>query len=151
LLRPAALFVFIAAFSGPSVGQGACVHDGVPVHALPDNHGFSLIEALVASVVLATALISLAQLLAAAATANAAAGRTTHAALLAAQKIEELRASPWIGSEERASDSPEAGFTREWTVSPLPSDPGHAAIIQVVVSAAGSRTRLVALKAGSAP
>ena len=60
----------------------------------PQSGGFSLIEVLVATALLVTAVASLAQLLALATRANAAAGDMTVATVLAAQKVEELRAAP---------------------------------------------------------
>ena len=123
----------------------------MPADALRHNHGFSLVEALVASLVLATAVLSLAQLLARATAANAAAGRTTHAALLAAQKVEELRAASASALEGNGGDSPEPGFAREWSVSPLPSDPDYIALIEVTVRVSGIDTRMVALKTATLP
>ncbi len=57
--------------------------------------GFSLIEVMMASGILATALIALAQLFIVALTANTSARSTTYASVLAEQKIEELRALTW--------------------------------------------------------
>src|SRR5688572_128489 len=57
--------------------------------------GFSLIEVMVASGILATALIALAQLFVVALTANTSARSTTYAAVLAEQKMEELRSLTW--------------------------------------------------------
>jgi type II secretory pathway pseudopilin PulG len=54
--------------------------------------GFSLAEVLVATSLLATALVALAQLFAIATTANAAARNSTLTMMLAEQKIEQLRA-----------------------------------------------------------
>jgi Tfp pilus assembly protein PilV len=103
----------------------------------------SLLETLIASAILATGLLSLAQLLGLATTATAAAGRTTHAALLASQKIEELRALPAVPLGQYA-DNPAPGYTREWSVAPLPSAPDRMAIIEVVVRVRGGDTRMVA-------
>jgi hypothetical protein len=104
----------------------------------------SLLETLIASAILATGLLSLAQLLGLASRATAAAGRTTHAALLASQKVEELRAfpSPPVG---QGGDDPAPGYRREWTVVPLPSDPDHLVLVEVVVRVRGLATRFVAL------
>ena len=57
--------------------------------------GFSLVEVLLASGILATALITLAQLFAIATTSNVSAKSTTFATVLAEQKMEELRALTW--------------------------------------------------------
>ena len=121
------------------------------IDGLRTNDGFSLIEALIASVILATAILSLVQLLALATISTAAAGRMTDAALLAAQKIEELRASSSFALESSSSDSPRPGFAREWSVSALPSDPDDVALIQVVVRAGGRATYMAALKTRGVP
>lgn len=57
--------------------------------------GFSLIEVLVALGILATALVSLAQLFAASTASNLGARSTTYATVLAEQKLEELRSLTW--------------------------------------------------------
>jgi type II secretory pathway pseudopilin PulG len=57
--------------------------------------GFSLVEAMVATGLLATALVTLAQLFATSTRSNMGARSTTYAAVLAAQKIEELRSLTW--------------------------------------------------------
>jgi type IV pilus modification protein PilV len=57
--------------------------------------GFSLIEVLVASVILAVGVLSLGQLFALATTSNSSAKNTAYASVLAEQKIEELRALAW--------------------------------------------------------
>jgi type II secretory pathway pseudopilin PulG len=58
---------------------------------LSDAAGFSLVEALVASAILAIGITSLAQLLVLSARASASAKTTTYASLLAQQKMEQLR------------------------------------------------------------
>ena len=113
--------------------------------ALRDTGGFSLLDALIAAAILASALLALAQLIAFEVKATATAGRTTDAALLASQKVEELRAGSW--SELRSgADSPAAGFTRTWTVTPLAADPDYVAVLEVLVRAPGGQTRIVGLK-----
>ena len=115
------------------------------LRALSDPRGFSLLDVLIAAVILASALLSLTQLIAFAVKATAAAGRMTHAALLASQKVEELRAGSW-SELQSGTDSPAAGFTRTWIVTPLAADPDYVALLDVVVRAAGSQTRMVASK-----
>jgi Tfp pilus assembly protein PilV len=123
----------------PSVGQKDCDERGV------------LAESLVATSILATALISLAQVLALCVSANDAAGRLTHATLLAAQKIEDLRASSAMALDGTGSDSPEPGFRREWTIGVLASDPEYVAVIEVAVTSRTGTTRLVALRTKHIP
>ena len=62
---------------------------------LRSNAGFSLIEVLVASGLLTTAVITLAQLFVISTRTNLGARNTTYAAVLAEQKLEELRALTW--------------------------------------------------------
>ena len=57
--------------------------------------GFSLVEVLVATLMLATALVTLAQLFVLATHSNMGARNTTFTAVLAQQKLEELRALTW--------------------------------------------------------
>ena len=57
--------------------------------------GFSLIEVMVAMALLATAVVSVAQLFAVSTRSNIGSRNTTYAAVLAEQKIEELRALTW--------------------------------------------------------
>jgi len=123
----------------------------VRVDRLRNDHGFSLVETLVASSILATALLSLAQLLVLASSASDAAARMTHATLLAAEKVEDLRASSSIALEGSGVDSPVAGFTREWSISGLASDPEHVVVIEIVVRTRGSATRMVALRTTNIP
>ena len=115
------------------------------LRALGDTRGFSLLEALIAAAILATALLSLAQLIAFAIRTTAAAGRMTDAALLAAQKVEELRAGSWAELQP-GTDSPVAGFTRTWTVTPMGADPDYVMVLEVFVRAPGAQMRMVALK-----
>jgi len=59
------------------------------------ERGFSLLETLVAASILTVTLAGLAQLLAVSMRANASARTTTYAALLAQQKMEQLRGLTW--------------------------------------------------------
>lgn len=116
-----------------------------------DERGFSLLEILVASSIFATALLSFAQLLTLASSANDAAGRMTRAALLAAQKAEDLRASSSIALEGSGTDTPAPGFGREWSISALASDPEHVVVIEIVVRARRSTIQMFALRTRNVP
>lgn len=111
--------------------------------------GFSLVEVLVATGLLVTAIASLAQLFALAARANLDAGHMTWTTVLAAQKIEELRAEPfperlvdrsveYLDSRGDRLDAPlSAGgraYTRRWWIAPLSSAPDNTIAITVDVS-----------------
>lgn len=94
--------------------------------------GFSLIEALVAGGILAVGVLALAHVLVVAARATDAAAATTAASLLAAEKVEELRArppsAPASGTEQRGA------FTRRWAVVPDAADPAGTLVIRVSVT-----------------
>jgi Tfp pilus assembly protein PilV len=118
---------------------------------LRSARGFSLVETLVASSIIVTAVLSLAQLLALASSTADAAGRMTRATLFAAQKVEDLRASSSVALDGSGIDSPAAGFRREWSVNALASDPEHVVVIEIVVRTRGSATRMVALRTRNLP
>ena len=65
----------------------ACAHD--------DEAGFSILEVLVATTMMTVAIAGLAQMFALATHANASARATTYAAVLAQQKMEQLRGLTW--------------------------------------------------------
>lgn len=113
--------------------------------------GFSLVDALIASLILAIAIASLAQLIVAGTKANDASGRATVATLLAAEKIEDLRSAPSASFGATGSDSPRPGFTREWSVSPAAPDPANLAIVEVAVRTHDNETRMFAVTLRSAP
>jgi Tfp pilus assembly protein PilV len=104
------------------------------------SEGSTLIEVLVAMLVLVSGVLAMAQLFLIAAASNAAARETTITATLAAQKVEELLSSDLVDAGERvehvdgwgrvvsAADSPppQAVYTRRWSVDSL--SPGTVAI-----------------------
>ncbi len=105
-------------------------------------------EVLIATGLLATVVASLPHLFAVATRANLDAGDTTWATVLAAQKLEELRAEPFPeplvdrsadyldsgGNRLDAPGSARRAYTRRWWIEPLPSAPGTTVVITVVVS-----------------
>jgi len=112
--------------------------------AIDATGGFSLIEVLVATGILAVAIAGLAQLFVIAVRANVDARHATYAAVLAAQKIEEFRAAPFPppgGGEEDldgrgvvAEVPNQPAYRRRWTIAPLARHPLEAVVITVVVS-----------------
>ena len=122
--------------------------------------GFSLVEVLVASGLLASAIAGLAHLAVVAARANLHARDTTYATVLAAQKIEELRAAPFPAPAvaESTEDLDGRGgliagggpagpatYQRRWTIEPLPGRPLDAVVIAVAVTRYGAATGEVRL------
>jgi type II secretory pathway pseudopilin PulG len=126
---------------------------------MPDERGFSLLEALIATSILAVSLVSLGELFGLAIRSNIAARRTTMATVLARQTLEELRAVPWpelhqspanalqentpgfvdhidqFGAIRGSGAEPPADgvYTRRWAIEPLPSTP-DTVVIQVRVT-----------------
>ncbi len=125
---------------------------------MADERGFSLLEALIASVILVVALVSLAHLFGLAIRSNIAARSTTTATVLAQQKLEELRGLTWTGLRQSPANAlqenapgfvdyvdqfgetreggadPPAGaiYTRRWAIDPLPAG-ADTMVIQVRV------------------
>jgi Tfp pilus assembly protein PilV len=100
------------------------------------NTGSTLIEVLVATLVLVTGVLGVAQLFLIAAATNAAARDTTIAAALAAQKVEQLLSTDlaeatglidhvdmW-GQVVGTAESPPANavYTRRWSIEPLSTE-----------------------------
>ena len=121
-----------------------------------DARGFSLLEVLVATTIMTVAIVSLAQVLALATTLNASAGRTTFAAVLAAQKIETLRGLNWDALQRSigrsidyldrtgavAADPEAAAFTCESIVEPRVEDATNLVSVQVIVRSAREAVEL---------
>lgn len=130
--------------------------------------GSSLVEVIVATSLVATSLVGVAQLFASAISSNIVSQATTFTTTLAAQKLEQLRSdtgltrSPpdaleedtpgyvdYVDASGNASDERRARdralYVRRWSVEPLPVDPENALILQVHVARirrAASRDRL---------
>lgn len=122
--------------------------------------GFSLVEALVAVGLVATIAIGVAPLFGVAAGRNRAARLQTLATLLAAQKLEELKAEDPAGLDRSPEASLEtdipgfvdyldergaltddstrrAAFIRRWSIEPLPANPSNVLVLQVLVTSPG--------------
>jgi Tfp pilus assembly protein PilV len=105
---------------------------------IPDR-GFALPDALLASTLLVVGVLSLTQIFLLAGRANQAARHLTVGSVLAAQKIEELRSTPWSVPAEGVDRIEE--FTRRWTVSAFDGDPSFTAVIEVSVTPGAVRLR----------
>ncbi len=132
---------------------------------LRSERGFSLVEVLIASTILIIALLSLAQLLSLATAANAAAGRATFSAVLAAEKLEELHTLAWESVRRQPGESVDyldrsgrtvgnaalATYRRRWLIDPLPVDPDNSFVIQVIVSGRRDEARMAGVRTRKAP
>lgn len=119
-------------------------------------NGFSLVEVLVALSILAVGLGSLMQLALLARRATQSAALITLAAVLAQDKMEQLRAAEWPeaasagcceffdAAGRRLADAPSAPigteYVRQWSVEPVALIPESARVVQVWVAARGSAT-----------
>jgi type IV pilus assembly protein PilV len=87
-----------------------------------ESKGFSLIEMLIALVILAISLLALAGLMATTTRNNSFGGHMTEAATFAQDKLEELKAIPWaniVGGTDTKSGSTGITYARTWNVSTL--------------------------------
>lgn len=112
------------------------------------DHGFSLVESVLAIGVLATALITLAQLISTSVATGARARYTTVAAVLAAQKMEELRSTKVLETSAVIAEYLDGSgrvtcvgigecasmvYVRRWSMAPFAAQP-DAVLIQVSVA-----------------
>jgi prepilin-type N-terminal cleavage/methylation domain-containing protein len=126
--------------------------DGNALDRMSRANGFSLLEVLVAVLLVGGAIAGLGQLVTMAARANVAARSATIAAVLAAQKMEQLRAdadrltnggslqddvagySDAFDGHGHRADGDGVSFIRRWAVSPLPFDPVNSWVLRVRVA-----------------
>jgi len=126
------------------------------------ERGFSLIEVVMAAGLVAGAFAALAQVLAMSIASDASARSGSVATVLAAQKMEQLRALPWgarspgvdhldqagnVLSEGGASP-PGALYTRRWSVE-LSGEDGI--VLKVSVTGGNNLSRLVTMRTRQAP
>jgi len=112
-----------------------------------DECGFSLLDALIAAVILVTGVGALVQLFVIASQSATLAAQTTTAATLASQKVEELRSVAWAAA--RGGDDRVGEYTRRWTVEPFAVGAADALVIQVSVAPGGAH--LVTLRRRPSP
>lgn len=136
------------------------------------QRGFSLVETIVATGLLATALVALAQLVGAGVQSGAAARARSATTLMAEQKMEELRALPWAaiavilpgttdyldaaGHEQCVGANDPCGnavYVRRWSATPAPFS-SSVLLIEVDVRLVGKghgSTTLVTARARMTP
>lgn len=106
--------------------------------------GFSLIETVVATGILATVALGVAQLFAVTADLNRRAAMQTSMTVLAAQKMEEVRSAgtdatggtDHLDSGGVTAPASDAVYVRRWSIEPLPANPGGLLLIRVSVTSA---------------
>ncbi|MFQ5847580.1 MAG: prepilin-type N-terminal cleavage/methylation domain-containing protein [Candidatus Methylomirabilales bacterium] len=95
--------------------------------------GFSLVEVLVASAILAVVLLAIASLFSTAYSNVGYGGRRTKAVALARQKMEELRDGSFPPSTTGSPETLESIYTRSWAVT-VTGAPSQVATVTVTVS-----------------
>jgi type II secretory pathway pseudopilin PulG len=132
------------------------------------ERGFSLVEVLVVASLLIVVIAGVAQVFVIASRATAAAQHATYATVLAAQKMEELRATQLDAVAEsvdyadprgsvvvEGAGSPRATYERRWSVEPLADAPGLFVITVTVAHhharPPASRARLITLRSVRRP
>ena len=88
---------------------------------LKRSKGFSLVEVLIALLILAVSLLALAGLMVTTTRNSSFGGHMTEASTFAQDKLEQLRVSPWAGvaaGNDTLQGSTGITYTRNWTVTP---------------------------------
>ena len=118
------------------------------------SRGFSVVEAVIAAAIVLTGVLSLAQLAVAGARASSVSAARSIAVLLAVDKLEDLRSRPTLASSppnaldrdvDGFADWP-PGWTRRWSVQPLPVGTGGAVVQVSVLGAYGEAVRLTTVQ-----
>ena len=85
------------------------------------SKGFSLVEVMIALLILAIALLALAGLMVTTTRNSSFGGHMTEASTFAQDRLEQLRVSPWAGvaaGNDTIQGSTGITYTRNWTVTP---------------------------------
>ena len=88
--------------------------------------GFSLIEILIAIVILSISLLALATLMVTTTQNNSFGAHISEATTFAQDMLERLRVSPWanvVSGEDQVTGSTGINYDRNWTVHPNPTSP----------------------------
>jgi type IV pilus modification protein PilV len=94
---------------------------GVAMNLSMRSKGFSLVEVLIALLILAISLLALAGLMMTTTKNSSFGGHMTEASTFAQDKLEQLRVSPWAGvatGNDTVQGSTGITYTRNWTVTP---------------------------------
>ena len=128
---------------------------------LSSDRGFTLIEVLVALVLVSVLVAGAMGLLAKAAAVIGAARVGTTATLLAMQKVEQLRAAPavlvagtqqdYFAADSSVSPASSAFFVRRWTVTPGWAATGASSVVVEVQAAGAGRVAEVQAVVGGLP
>jgi len=151
LIAQAATAVRVPSVPDIRLARGNGLANSVGMNRLTRERGSSLVEALVAALIVSTGVVTMAQLLSIATVTNLAARRSTVAAIVAEQKLEELRTLPFEYLQTSPSSTLEQNtdgyvdyvgiYTRRWSIEPVSSIPGSSLVIQVLVTTENEASR----------
>ena len=99
------------------------------------SKGFSLVEVLIALLILAICLLALAGLMVTTTRNSSFSGHMTEASTFAQDKLEQLRVSPWAGvatGNDTTLGSTGITYTRNWTVTP--NADGHQRWVSITIN-----------------
>ncbi len=126
-----------------AIGCGSRLATSDGMITLTREKGSSLVEALVAAVIMSTGVVTMVQLLAMATATNQAARSGTLATIVAEQKLEELRTLPWADLQPAPSSTLQQDtngyfdqvgmYTRRWSVELVSPNLDDARLLQVLV------------------
>jgi prepilin-type N-terminal cleavage/methylation domain-containing protein len=127
----------------------------------PSDRGFTLVEVLVALVLVSVLVAGAAGLLAKATSVIRLARVSTTAALLAMQKIEQLRAAPaalaagtqqdYFAADSSVSPAASAFFIRRWTITPGWAASGASSVVVEILAVGSGRVAEVQAVVGGQP
>lgn len=103
----------------------------------PNERGFTLVEVLIAIVILTIGLLALQAMLSRGALNVTVGGGQSTATAFARQQVEQLRNQPFNPGPAAGADTPVPGVNRNWTIAPVAGTaaPNRLARITVTVTA----------------
>lgn len=105
--------------------------------SLKKSNGFSLIEMLIAIVILSISLLALAGLMVTTTKNNSFGSHMTEAATFAQDKLEELRVTPWaniVSGNDVTQGATGINYNRSWNVSIVPNPNPPPTDLQKIVN-----------------
>lgn len=106
----------------------------VAVRTVRDHRGLTLIEVLIASAILAVGLLALLSAFPIGYVDVNVSGGQSKATAYAQQMLEQLRNQPFNPGPLEETDTPEPGYTRDWTIEVVGSTPAPNRLVRIEVT-----------------
>lgn len=119
------------------------------MQAVRGHKGFTLVEVLIAAAILAVGLLALVSAFPVGYVDVTTSGGQSKATAYAQQMLEQLKNQPFTPSAAAQTDTPEANYTRTWSITQEPGTnaPNRLARIQVTVAyTGGGRPQTITLE-----